>query len=70
MINGVRNRRSDARDPNLSHPSRADWIECEIGFANERDIDIRHIGIRRDVVVGEIPNHRQSRRRVVGSLFR
>src|SRR5438552_18890123 len=54
VINGIRDRGGDTGDTDFSHSARADRIESEIGFAHERDIDLRNIGIRRDMVVGEI----------------
>src|ERR1700732_675910 len=53
MINSVRNRWRNTRDSNLSDTARAEWIQCEIRIGEERDVDLRCIGMRGHDIVGE-----------------
>jgi hypothetical protein len=53
MINSVRNRWRNTRDSNLSDTARAEWIQCEIRIVEERDVDLRCIGMRGHDIVSK-----------------
>src|ERR1051326_8947166 len=54
MVNGIRNRRRNTGDPDFTQAARSYRTEYEIGMLHETNIDIRHVGIYRNGIIGKV----------------
>src|SRR3954454_7004417 len=60
---------SHARDSNLAHAAGADRIEVEIRLADKLHIDFGNVGVRRNMIIGEVARSRQAGFGVVSGFF-
>ena len=51
MINGVGYRGANASDPDLADAFRAELVHVRVDFVDHDDLDVRNVGVDRDVIV-------------------